>query len=312
MRGFYNQKRKVRMFVEKDFISEGSKLRGRWYSAKKKSEAPCIIMCHGTSATITMCLSDYASEFQKKGFNVFLFDHAGFGRSDGEERQIINPWVQGRGIADAVSFVKKRDGDHNGKIILWGDSFAGMLVLTVGALVEGLAGIVSFTASCELRIVNFENCNQDFKIFEAIFAQGNYDQLEDLSREGPMPVVSADQEANPSLLTPIQAFKWFIDQGGKFNSGWENQVTRVIPRTEVPFTPLLTAPFISAPVLMMIGKDDEMPLISRDVQLEVYSRIGSEKEFYEIDGGHFGAIYPYSELFHEAIAEQSSFINSIT
>ena len=115
MRGFHNQKRKVRMFVEKDFISEGSKLRGRWYSAKKKSEAPCIIMCHGTSATITMCLSDYASEFQKKGFNVFLFDHAGFGRSDGEERQIINPWVQGRGIADAVSFVKKRDGDHNGK-----------------------------------------------------------------------------------------------------------------------------------------------------------------------------------------------------
>ena len=91
-----------------------------------------------------------------------------------------------------------------------------------------------------------------------------------------MPVVSADQEANPSLLTPIQAFKWFIEQGGKFNSGWENQVTRVIPRTEVPFTPLLTAPFISAPVLMMIGKDDEMPLISRDVQLEVYSRIGSD------------------------------------
>ena len=89
-------------------------------------------------------------------------------------------------------------------------------------------------------------------------------------------------------------------------------MTRVIPRTEVPFTPLLSAPFISAPVLMMIGKDDEMPLISRDVQLEVYSRIGSEKEFYEIDGGHFGALYPHSELFHEAVAKQSSFIHSIT
>jgi pimeloyl-ACP methyl ester carboxylesterase len=110
----------------------------------------------------------------------------------------------------------------------------------------------------------------------------------------------------------VQAFKWFIDQGGKFNSGWENRVTRVIPRTEVPFTPLLTAPYITVPVLMMIGRDDEMPLISKEVQLEVYSRIESEKEFYEIDGGHFGAIYPQSELFHEAIAKQSSFINSIT
>jgi alpha-beta hydrolase superfamily lysophospholipase len=259
-----------------------------------------------------MCLSDYASEFQKRGFNVFLFDHAGFGRSDGKERQTINPWVQAKGIADAVSFVKTSNDHHNGKIILWGDSFAGMLVLTAGAVVEGLTGIVSFTASCGLQILNFENPKQDFKIFKAIFDEGNFDQLEDFSRDGPMAVVSADQEINASLLTPIQAFKWFIDQGGKFNSGWENRVTRVIPQTEVPLTPLLTAPFITAPVLMMVGKDDEMPLISRDVQIEVYDRIESDKELYEIDGGHFGAIYPKSEIFYEAISKQSAFINSIT
>ena len=300
------------MFIEKEFISENVILRGRWYNAQDKLEAPCIIMCHGTSATITMCLSDYASEFQKRGFNVFLFDHAGFGRSDGKERQTINPWVQAKGIADAVSFVKTSNDHHNGKIILWGDSFAGMLVLTAGAVVEGLTGIVSFTASCGLQILNFENPKQDFKIFKAIFDEGNFDQLEDFSRDGPMAVVSADQEINASLLTPIQAFKWFIDQGGKFNSGWENRVTRVIPQTEVPLTPLLTAPFITAPVLMMVGKDDEMPLISRDVQIEVYDRIESDKELYEIDGGHFGAIYPKSEIFYEAISKQSAFINSIT
>ena len=300
------------MFIEKEFISENVILRGRWYSAQDKLEAPCIIMCHGTSATITMCLSDYASEFQKRGFNVFLFDHAGFGRSDGKERQTINPWVQAKGIADAVSFVKTSNDHHNGKIILWGDSFAGMLVLTAGAVVEGLTGIVSFTASCGLQILNFENPKQDFKIFKAIFDEGNFDQLEDFSRDGPMAVVSADQENNASLLTPIQAFKWFIDQGGKFNSGWENRVTRVIPQTEVPLNPLLTAPFITAPVLMMVGKDDEMPLISRDVQIEVYDRIESDKELYEIDGGHFGAIYPKSEIFYEAISKQSAFINSIT
>ena len=300
------------MFIEKEFISENVILRGRWYNAQDKLEAPCIIMCHGTSATITMCLSDYASEFQKRGFNVFLFDHAGFGRSDGRERQTINPWVQAKGIADAVSFVKTSNDQHNGKIILWGDSFAGMLVLIAGAVVEGLTGIVSFTASCGLQILNFENPKQDFKIFKAIFDEGNFDQLEDFSRDGPMAVVSADQEISASLLTPIQAFKWFIDQGGKFNSGWENRVTRVIPQTEVPLTPLLTAPFITAPVLMMVGKDDEMPLISRDVQIEVYDRIESDKELYEIDGGHFGAIYPKSEIFYEAISKQSAFINSIT
>jgi hypothetical protein len=63
---------------------------------------------------------------------------------------------------------------------------------------------------------------------------------------------------------------------------------------------------------MMIGRDDEMPLISREVQLAVYDRLECRKQFYEIDGGHFGALYPGSPLFYEAISVQTAFIKSIT
>ena len=58
------------MFVEEEFSSEGAILPGRWYTAQNKFKAPCIVMCHGTSATITMGLSDYACEFQAKGFTA--------------------------------------------------------------------------------------------------------------------------------------------------------------------------------------------------------------------------------------------------
>ena len=77
------------MFTEKEFISEGDTLRGRWYKTDQNQNAPCIIMCHGTSATISMGLSDYALEFQKSGLNVFLFDHAGFGRSEGANPKLL-------------------------------------------------------------------------------------------------------------------------------------------------------------------------------------------------------------------------------
>ena len=267
------------MFFEKEFISEGSILRGRVFTACDSSKAPCIVMCHGTSATITMCLSDYALEFQSKGFNVFLYDHAGFGTSDGKNPLTINPWLQSRGIEDAVTYVKSEDHAHNGKIILWGDSFAGMLVLDVGALIEDLAGVVSFTASCGLKVLNFENPKESFERLKEVFNKGNFDQLEDLTREGPISVVYHDQEASPLLLTPIQAFKWFIDQGGQWNSNWENRVTCVIPKTEVPFSPLVTAPFTQAPVLMMIGKEDEMSLINREVQLVVLIGSNAKKSF---------------------------------
>jgi pimeloyl-ACP methyl ester carboxylesterase len=74
----------------------------------------------------------------------------------------------------------------------------------------------------------------------------------------------------------------------------------------------VTAPFIQVPVLMMTGKEDEMPQIIREVQLEVFDRIKPKKQFYEIDGGHFGALYPHTPLFYEAIAVQSHFMKSIT
>ena len=51
------------MFIEKEFMSEGSILRGRWYSAEDPKNAPFILMCHGTSATVPMALSSYAYEF---------------------------------------------------------------------------------------------------------------------------------------------------------------------------------------------------------------------------------------------------------
>ena len=126
-----------------------------------------------------------------------------------------------------------------------------------------------------------------------------------------MPVVSSDQLSNPSLLKPIQAFRWFVDQGGQWNSGWNNCVTRIIPKTEVSFSPLVTAPFVKVPVLMMNGKNDEMPQVIRKVQLEVFNRLKSRKQLYEIDGGHFGALYPQTSLFYEAISIQSDFIKSI-
>ena len=44
------------------------------------------------------------------------------------------------------------------------------------------------------------------------------------ARVGPLPVVSSSQLACKSLLTPIQAFRWFIEYGGRPGSGWVNEV----------------------------------------------------------------------------------------
>ncbi len=43
-------------------------------------------------------------------------------------------------------------------------------------------------------------------------------------------VVSPDQASSPSALLPLKAFRWLIEYGGRYGSGWTNQVTFTGPR----------------------------------------------------------------------------------
>ena len=290
-----------------EFISDDVLLRGRFYSGLGSSLLPSIIMTHGTSATITMGINHYAKKFQEKGYNVLLYDHEGIGLSEGNP-QLMNPWIQGRGYKNAYNYLKNKNYLHNNKFLFWGESFSGMLVLVVGALIKGVSGIISVTPSCGAEQIKFKNKLEDFNILKNIFFKGKIDDYA-YDMIGPIAVVSNDQQKKPSLLVPKEAYNWFMTLGKSKNSKWKNIITRVIPRTEVPFTPQLTASFIKSPTLIISGKEDEIIQANLKIQKEVYKDIPSEKKMFEISGGHFGCLYPNSISFQENINYQLSFLN---
>ena len=125
---------------------------------------------------------------------------------------------------------------------------------------------------------------------------------------GPMPVVSSDQAGTPPLLKPIQAFRWFIDYGGRAGTRWINSVTRVLPATPVPYHPALCAPFVRAHTLLMVAPEDEMVHANYAVARQAYELIPGPKQWYDIAGGHFGLLYYPSELFDEASRVQTEFL----
>ena len=289
------------------FFSEDILLRGRFYLGKGSKLLPSIIMSHGTSATITMGINKYAEKFQEKGFNVLLYDHEGIGLSEGKP-QLMNPWIQGRGYNSALNYLKNKNYLHNNKFIFWGESFSGMLVLVVGAFIKDVSGIISVTPSCGAEQIKFKNKLEDFNILKNIFFKGKIDDYA-YDMIGPIAVVSNDQQKKPSLLVPKEAYNWFMTLGKSKNSKWKNIITRVIPRTEVPFTPQLTASFIKSPTLIISGKEDEIIQANLKIQKKVYKAIPSEKKMIEINGGHFGCLYPNSSSFQENIDYQLAFLN---
>ena len=123
-----------------------------------------------------------------------------------------------------------------------------------------------------------------------------------------MPVFSPDQVGTPWLLKPIQAFRWFIDYGGRAGSGWDNRVTLVLPETPVPFDPTLCAPFVKAPTLLMVAPEDEMVHANYAVARQAYELIPGPKQWYDIASGHFRLLYFPSDLFDEATGVQTEFL----
>jgi pimeloyl-ACP methyl ester carboxylesterase len=297
------------MFEIVEFPSERAILRGRFYRPDRAMPFPAVVMTHGTTATITMALDRYAEVFTQAGLAVLLYDHRNFGVSDGDPRQQINPWIPARGYRDALNYLLTRPDVRNDRIAAWGDSYSGMIALVATALEPRFAAVAVQCPACGAEKPNADLSDDNFEIMRKIFADGDIAGTAETT-VGPMPVVSFDQAGSPSLLKPIQAFKWFIDYGGRHGSLWENRVTRVSPPTPVPFSAYLAAPHIKVPTFIMIGRNDEMVHCNPDVIQAIYDLMRCPKQWVEIDGGHFGLLYYPSDIFAEASSRQREFLVS--
>jgi len=175
------------------------------------------------------------------------------------------------------------------KIAAWDDSYSGMIALAVGALDPRYAAVAVQCPACGIEKPKLAPDERNFQAMQAIFDSG-------------------DIAGTPSLLKPIQAFRWFIDYGGRHGTLWENRAIRVIPPTPVPLRAYLAAPFTRGQILFMAGRNDEMVHCNPEVTQAVFNLMRCRKEWADIDGGHFGLLYYPSGIFEEASARQCAFL----
>jgi hypothetical protein len=256
-----------------------------------------------------MVVDRYAEVFCAAGFVVLLYEHRNFGISDGEPRREINPWIQARGFRDALTFIEQVPEADASRIAVWGDSYSAGEAIVVAAIDPRVKAVVAQCPVCGSRAPSPDPNGTRFAAIRETLLNGDVSGTPETTA-GPMPVVSFDQIRHPSLLKPLSAFRWFIEHGGRHGSGWANDVTRVIPPTPAPFSPVLCAPRVHVPTLMMIAPEDEMLQCDPAVAREAYDLLAGPKQWHEIAGGHFGLLWYPGELFNEATRVQSVFLKS--
>jgi uncharacterized protein len=294
------------MRINVEFSSLGATLRG-WLYQPDAPFAPAIVMAHGFSATRSMTIDKYAEAFYSAGLAVLLYDHRGFGASDGDPRAQVNPWVQVRGYIDAVAFTSGLDGIDPNRIAVWGDSLSGGVACVAAAVDDRISAVVAQVPAFGEKA---SSSDRDSKLFYALRAAALSPDVLSFGQPvvGPVPVVSADQIRQPSALKPLSAFRWFTEYGGRIDSNWANNVTLALGDKPMAWQPGLCASYLNVPVLMLVSPQDEMARANPSATRAVFDAIHSPKEWYSIGGGHFGLLYHPSELFSEARAVQVHFL----
>lgn len=291
-----------------EFPSQGAMLRGRLFLPAAGGRRPAVvIMAHGFSATADGMVADaYAQVFREAGLAVLLYDHRNFGRSGGEPRQQIDNWLQVIGYRDAVDFLGTLDDVDASRVAVWGDSKSGGGVLVAAAFDPRITALVTQVPACGDAPPPADPGDALLDAMAGTYASDLLPPADVV--EGPMPVVAADQLATPSALTPLTAFRWFMEYGGRYGTGWQNWVTGVDRSRSEPYQPVLCATRVRVPALFVIATNDEMPGASSAVARLAFDLVPGPKELLEVDGGHFGLLYHPGTLFDIASRAERDFL----
>jgi hypothetical protein len=273
----------------------GVKLRGWLFVPPGAGLKPAITMAHGYAGVKEHGIERFAQAFAEAGFVVLLHDHRGFGASDGEPRQDVDPWRQVADWRRAISFLESLDGVDANRIGLWGTSYAGGHALVLGATDRRLRCVVAQVPTISgfeqgLRRIPPENV----ALIEEAFAQ---DERAQLRGEPPrrQAIVSADPKVAASYRAQdaIDFYLQPVPEGA-----WENNVTVRSTRAARMYEPGQWIARVSpTPLLLVVAMRDTITLT--DLELAAYERALQPKKLVTIEGGHFD---PYLSQFHVASA----------
>lgn len=154
------------------FTSGGTTCAAWLYPAScDEGPRPIIVMAHGVTGTRRDGLWSFANRFAAAGINALLFDHRGFGDSDGE-KDYFDPQMQLEDWRAALAFARSLPDVDASKVATLGSSLGGGNALWAAADDGKVAACIS-----QVPFVTFAQAPHSPEILEqmlAVAAKGGY------------------------------------------------------------------------------------------------------------------------------------------
>lgn len=279
--------------------SRGESLAAFLYRPASDGPAPCVVMAHGFSATRDDSLIPYAEAFQRAGFAVIVFDYRRFGASTGKPRQVLDISCQKDDYRAVVRWARAAEGIDPERIVLWGSSFSGGLVLQVAATDPRIAAVIAqapFTDSwATVRAMPVRNVLR--ANVEALI-----DRAGALLGRRPRYIPAVGEAGSFAVMTAPEAKPGFDALVGA-NSLWRNKVAARVILSITGFRPGRRANLLTMPVLFCACDDDATTPPGPTIDA---ARRAPKGELRRYPYGHF-------DIYHDpqAKADQVEFLSRV-
>jgi uncharacterized protein len=261
---------------------------------------PAILMVHGWGGVQESFTPPFYEEFCRAGFAVMTFDYPGWGESEGQPRNGINPKHRVRDANAALTHLKSFPNIDADKIVLWGSSFGGGHVAEIAAdhpeLLGAIAKVPMLDGMLAVRAVPLARLLRFF-----LYA------IADILKPGPpiyLPVVSKPGEFGS--MDRDDAFKAMKLGLEAIKIDYDNRVTARSLLSMGPYRPGKRLKDIRVPFLIIGGTRDTVAPFNEDTIRRLknpYIQVQT------IEANHFE---PYFEpAFSASIALQLAFLRSL-
>lgn len=284
------------------FLSDGTRCAG-WLYRPPSPNPPVVVMAHGFGGERRWRLPAFAERFVGRGLAVFLFDYRNFGDSEGQPRNLIDPWRHVRDWRAAVRYVRTLD-DVGSQVGLWGTSFSGGHVIETAAVerVDAVVAQVPFVDGLRTTAHLLRSRGIDYGTASVRAALCDIGRAITGREPHCVPLVGEPDEFallnTPDALSGVEAL---VPDG----ASWTNQVPARVVATLPFYRPLTSASQVECPVFVAQAERDT--IIPRGSVDELVTRL-DDVERVRIPVGHFDAYR--GEPFHRLVARQGQFLVS--
>jgi pimeloyl-ACP methyl ester carboxylesterase len=290
---------------EVEFLSAGTTCRA-WLTypeALYRRPLPLVIMAHGFGATRKLRLEPYGRRFNAAGFGTLIFDYRTFGASDGEPRNHAD-WR--RELADwhaALAYGRSLPGVDPDRIVLWGTSFAGGLVVSAAAQDGRVAAIVSQCPMMDGLAASLAAARRSGPLGALrLSAHGLLDRVGTAIGRPPHYIPKVAKPGELGAMTSPDAWQGYLrlTDGGALS---QNQVTARSVMKVSQFRPVRDAARVECPALVQICEQDT---VAPAPAAEKAARLMKRAEIVRYPVGHFDVYF--DDAFERSVSDQRAFL----